>query len=134
MQQVERAHLVEGRAVRIGETAFLFGWLLPHGIIEIPAIIVGAQAGLVLARALLGRADGRPLGTRLRAVADDVATLAGGAAVMLVWAGVIESYFSQYHEPAIPYWAKIGFGLIEGALLVLFVVFAGRGKAREEKP
>jgi len=111
-----------------GETAFLFGWLLPHGIIEIPAILVGAQAGFVLARAVLGRADGRTLGARLRAVVDDVATLAGGAALMLVWAGLIESYLSQYHEPAIPYWAKIGFGLIEGTLLVLFIVFAGRTK------
>ncbi|MDQ5978723.1 MAG: Stage sporulation protein, partial [Verrucomicrobiota bacterium] len=57
-----------------GETTFLFGWLLPHGIIEIPAILVGAQAGLLLARAVLGRADGRALGARLRAVVDDVAT------------------------------------------------------------
>lgn len=112
-----------------GETTFLLGWLLPHGVIEIPAILVGAQAGLVLARGVLGRAEGRPLGVRLRAVADDVATLAGGAALMLVWAGLIESYLSQYHEPAIPYAAKIAFGLIEGMLLVLFLGFAGRNRA-----
>jgi uncharacterized membrane protein SpoIIM required for sporulation len=115
-----------------GETTFLFGWLLPHGVIEIPAILVGAQAGLVLAGALLGRADGRALGARLRAVVDDVATLAGGAALMLVWAGFVESYLSQYHEPVIPYWLKIAVGLVEGSLLVLYYGFAGRTKAARE--
>lgn len=113
-----------------GETSFLFGWLLPHGVVEIPAILVGAQAGLLLARAVLGRSDGRALGVRLRAVVDDVATLAGAAALMLVWAGLIESYFSQYHEPAIPYWAKILFGCLEGALLVCYLGLAGRKKAQ----
>ncbi|MDQ5978349.1 MAG: hypothetical protein QG602_1323, partial [Verrucomicrobiota bacterium] len=72
------------------------------------------------------------LGARLRAVVDDVATLAGAAALMLVWAGVIESYLSQYHEPAIPYWAKILFGCLEGALLVCYLGFAGRKQARKE--
>lgn len=115
-----------------GETTFLFGWLLPHGIIEIPAILVGAQAGLVLAQALVGRDSGQSLAQRLRAVADDVVTLMGGAALMLVWAGVVESYLSQYHEPAIPYALKIGFGLVEGGLLFSYYAFAGRGKAVKE--
>lgn len=115
-----------------GETTFLFGWLLPHGIIEIPAIFIGAQAGFVLAGAVIGREDGRRVGARLRAVADDVATLAGGAALMLVWAGFVESYLSQYHEPAIPYWWKISFGVIEGILLVSYYAFAGRSKKGKE--
>ncbi|WP_438479657.1 stage II sporulation protein M [Oleiharenicola lentus] len=109
-----------------GEATFLFGWLLPHGIIEIPAILVGAQAGFVLAGAVLGRDDGRPIGARLRAVSGDVTTLAGGAALMLVWAGVVESYLSQYHEPAIPYAWKIAFGVVEGGLLVTYYFFVGR--------
>jgi uncharacterized membrane protein SpoIIM required for sporulation len=115
-----------------GETTFLFGWLLPHGIIEIPAILVGAQAGFVLSRALVGREDGRRLGSRLRAVVDDVATLSGGAALMLVWAGIVESYLSQYHEPAIPYWLKISFGVVEGGLLILYYGFAGRSRMVKE--
>lgn len=118
--------------VMAGETTFLFGWLLPHGIIEIPAILVGAQAGLLLARAVVGRDDGRSLGMRLRAVVDDVATLAAGAALMLVWAGIVESYLSQYHEPAIPYWLKIAFGVVEGALLVLYYTCAGRARKAPE--
>lgn len=114
-----------------GEPAFLFGWLLPHGIIEIPAMLVGAQAGFVIARAMLGRDDGRPLPARLRGVADDVATLAGGAALMLIWAGTMESYLSQYHEPVIPYAVKIAIGLAEGALLVSYFGLAGRRGEKE---
>jgi uncharacterized membrane protein SpoIIM required for sporulation len=119
--------------VLAGQTPFLLGWLLPHGVVEIPAILLGAQGGFVLARALLGRENGVPLGLRLRAVTDDVATIAAGAALMLVWAGVIESYFSQYHEPAIPYALKIAFGVAEAGLLVLFFGFAGRTVERSEE-
>ena len=46
---------------------------------------------------------------------------------MLTWAGIIEAFFSQYHEPVIPYVVKIGFGLVELTLLVLFFAKAGKG-------
>src|SRR5438552_2569693 len=32
-----------------GQTKFLLGWLMPHGVIEIPAILIAGQAGLLLA-------------------------------------------------------------------------------------
>lgn len=115
-----------------GQGTFLCGWLLPHGVVEIPAILVGGQAGYVLARAMVGRDDGRSMGQRLRAVAPDVATLAGGAALMLVWAGLVESYLSQHHEPVIPYALKILIGVGEGTLLVLYYGFAGRRNPDEE--
>ena len=37
-----------------GQAVFLAGWLLPHGSVEIPAILLGGQAGLILAGALIG--------------------------------------------------------------------------------
>jgi uncharacterized membrane protein SpoIIM required for sporulation len=104
-----------------GQLIFLLGWLLPHGVIEIPAILIAGQCGLVLGKALIGRGDRAPLRTRLRAVSGDVMTLIGGVAVMLVWAGLVESFLSQHHEPVIPYWLKIAFGLVELAVLVWFL-------------
>ena len=101
-----------------GQTIFLLGWLLPHGIIEIPAILIGGQAGFVLGRALIGHGDRRAMGARLRAVGRDATTLIGGVAVMLVWAGIVESFISQHHQPVMPYWLKISFGIGEGVLLV----------------
>jgi uncharacterized membrane protein SpoIIM required for sporulation len=104
-----------------GQTIFLLGWLLPHGVIEIPAVLIAGQGGLVLGKALIGRGDRAPLRRRLRANGPDVMTLIGGVAVMLVWAGCVESFLSQYHAPVIPYWLKIAFGVAELAVLVWFL-------------
>ena len=109
-----------------GQTAFLVGWLLPHGSIEIPSILIAGQAGLMLAGALIGRGRRQPLRRRLAAIGPDLVTLILGIALMLVWAGCIEAFFSQYHEPVIPYWAKSGFGATQLLLLICFLTLAGR--------
>ena len=111
--------------LRDGQGEFLLGWLLPHGVIEIPAILIAAQAGLVLAQTLLDRRSGLPLGMRLRRRAADLMTLIGGVAVLLVFAGLVEGFVSQYHKPLLPYGLKIGFGLLELSALVLFLSRGG---------
>ncbi|MHC1725489.1 MAG: stage II sporulation protein M [Syntrophobacteraceae bacterium] len=116
--------------LRAGEASFLVGWLLPHGSVEIPAFLIAGQAGLVLAGAMLGRKAGIPMSERLRNVSSDLATLVGGTAIMLVWAGIIEAFFSQYHQPALPYSLKIGFGAVELIVLILFLGRCG-SKTRE---
>ncbi len=119
-----------------GKGVFLAGWLLPHGAVEIPAILIAGQCGFVLAGALLGRSSGLALGERLRLVWSDLATLMGGTALLLVWAGLVEALFSQYHEPVLPYSLKIGFGAAELALLALFLSLggsAGLKKCRESR-
>src|SRR5205085_8303174 len=68
-----------------GQSAFLGGWLLPHGSIEIPAILIGGQAGFVLASALIGWGGGETRTERFRAISHDLFALMGGAAAMLVW-------------------------------------------------
>ena len=111
--------------VHDGQAVFLLGWLLPHGVIEIPAILVGGQAGFVIAYALIGWGSRVSRAERLRNVSRDVVTLAGGAAMMLVWAGLVEAFLSQYHEPVISYGTKITFGLVEAALLTFYLGFVG---------
>lgn len=109
-----------------GQAVFLLGWLLPHGAIEIPAILVAGQAGFILGRALIGWGSRDTRSARLRAVLPDVVTLIGLFSIMLVWAGIVEAFLSQYHEPVIPYAVKIAFGLVELTLLALFLSRAGR--------
>lgn len=111
-----------------GQTKFLLGWLLPHGSIEIPAMLVAGQAGFVLGAALLGWRTRSALRDRLRAIGPDLLTLIGGLALMLVWAGLVEAFFSQFHEPILPYSLKIGFGLVELILLFFFLARAGRSR------
>lgn len=118
--------------VRAGQTQFLVGWLLPHGSIEIPAILLAGQAGLVLGGALIGWGDRTSLRGRLRKVAPDLVTLIFGVAIMLVWAGIVEAFLSQYHEPVIPYWLKISFGGVELVLLILLLSLSGRRSGGEE--
>jgi uncharacterized membrane protein SpoIIM required for sporulation len=110
-----------------GQATFLAGWLLPHGSVEIPAILLGGQAGFVLAGALIGWGSREPRRARLRAVAHDLFAIVAGAACLLVWAGMVEAFISQYHQPVLPYSLKIGFGVCELAVLTGFLAFAGRG-------
>ncbi|WP_372806024.1 stage II sporulation protein M [Pontiella sp.] len=109
-----------------GEGIFLTGWLLPHGSVEIPAILIAGQAGLLLAGAMVGWGNRLSMKMRLRAIGPDLVTLIGGVAVLLVWAGLVESYFSQDHEPALSYGLKIAVGLVELVLLFAFLFFSGR--------
>ena len=43
----------------------------------------------------------------------------------VVWAGLIESFLSQNHEPAVPYWAKIAFGSAQLAAVVWWLARSG---------
>ncbi|MGA3044430.1 MAG: stage II sporulation protein M, partial [Bryobacteraceae bacterium] len=112
--------------VGAGYGQFLAGWLLPHGAIEIPAILLGGQGGLVLASALIGWGERATRAERLRAVAHDLLAIALGAAAMLVWAGIVEAFVSQYHQPLLPYSLKIAFGILEIAALTIFLWRVGR--------
>jgi uncharacterized membrane protein SpoIIM required for sporulation len=119
-----------------GQGIFLCAWLLPHGSFELTAIFIGGQAGLILARAMIGWGTREGFRSRMRAVIPDIATLICGVGLMLVWAGIIESYLSQYHAPVIPYSYKIIFGLAELVLLFVYFGLCGRGldqKAPSEK-
>lgn len=120
--------------LRAGEGVFLAGWLLPHGSTEIPAIFLAGQAGLVLGHAIIGWGQRVPFGRRLRAVMPDLITLIGGVTILLVWAGLIEAFFSQYHAPILPYSIKIAFGVVELAALIAWLGFAGRRSDPESAP
>ncbi len=117
--------------IRAGETPFLVGWLLPHGAIEIPAILLGGQAGFLLAAALIGWGSRQTRRARLREISPDLVTIIFGAALMLIWAGIVESFLSQYHEPVIPYALKIAFGAVELAALTVFLTRSGAHGERQ---
>ncbi|WP_269524631.1 stage II sporulation protein M [Coraliomargarita parva] len=109
-----------------GQSVFLSGWLLPHGSVEIPAILLAGQGGLILGRTLIFASGRKSIGARLQAVRDDLVTIISGVALMLVWAGIIESFLSQYHEPVIPYAVKITFGLLQLGGVVAYFTMVGR--------
>ena len=120
--------------IAAGQGRFLAAWLLPHGSVEIPCILIAGQAGLLLGAALFGRRSRLRAGLRIREVLPDLATLVGGATALLIYAALVESFLSQYHSPGL-YPLKIAFGLAELFLLGLFLARAGRsGPGGEAQP
>ena len=69
---------------------------------------------------------------RLRRILPDLTTLILGTALLLVWAGIIEAFLSQYHAPVFPYSIKISFGVVQ--LVLLFVFLYGVGRRSEVEP
>lgn len=116
-----------------GKATFLMAWLMPHGALEIPAILLSGQAGLVLAGALIGWGRSIGLRERLRRVSSDLVTLSAGFSLLLVVAGIMESFVSQYHQPVIPYSVKILIGVVELSMLILFFGMSGSGPDDEGK-
>ena len=108
-----------------GQGVFLTGWLLPHGSVEIPAIILGGQAGLIIAHVMFGWGTNLKMAQRFQRVRSDLLTIVGGAALLLVWAAIVESFLSQYHGPHL-YPFKIAFGAVQLLLFILYLVLSGR--------
>lgn len=105
-----------------GVTAFFFAWVGPHGALELPAIIFGGAAGLVVGRALLMPGD-LSRGASLRRVLPNVWRMMIGAALTLVFAGLIEGSFSQFSAKSVPYALKIAVAavLFIGLMAYLFL-------------
>ena len=107
---------------------FVTAWLLPHGAFEIPSILIAGQAGFYLARLLLRRREDRDMRRAMR----EWLLLIGGLAMMLVWAGVMEAFFSQHHAPVLPYGFKVAVGAAELVLLTFYLLLIGRRESAAE--
>ncbi|HKR63218.1 MAG TPA: stage II sporulation protein M [Thermoanaerobaculia bacterium] len=101
---------------------FFFAWVGPHGALELPAIIFGGAAGLLMGRALLMPGN-LSRGASLRRVLPSVWRMIIGAALTLVCAGLIEGSFSQFSSKTIPYPLKISVAILlfTGLMTYLFV-------------
>jgi uncharacterized membrane protein SpoIIM required for sporulation len=118
------------RYTQQGFGLFMTAWLLPHGVFEIPSILIAGQAGFYLARLLLRRREDRNVRQSMR----EWLVLVAGLAMMLVWAGMMEAFFSQHHAPVLPYWFKVAVGVAELALLTAYLLLVGqRGNGPEAR-
>jgi uncharacterized membrane protein SpoIIM required for sporulation len=110
------------RYTQQGFGLFVAAWLLPHGVFEIPSILIAGQAGFYLARLLLRRREDRDV----RQSMHEWLVLIAGLALMLSWAGIMEAFFSQHHEPELPYAFKIAIAGAELVLLAVYLLLIGR--------
>jgi uncharacterized membrane protein SpoIIM required for sporulation len=113
-----------------GLSAKFWSFVLPHGSLEITAILIAGGAGLILGHALIDPGPYRR-GDYLSVRGRLAARLAMGCVPLLVLAGIIEAFFSPSPLPA---WTKfIMAGLLFGSLMA-FLTVAGRSEPEKTIP
>jgi uncharacterized membrane protein SpoIIM required for sporulation len=102
----------------------LLGWLLPHGVPEISAILLCGGAGFVIGRAILAPGD-ESVGTALVLAGRRGSVVAAGAVVLFLYAGVIEGVFRQVVTDDVLRFAMAAFNAI---WLAAWLTLGGRGE------
>jgi uncharacterized membrane protein SpoIIM required for sporulation len=105
-----------------GMAVSLWSFVAPHGVLELPAILIAGGAGLELARSILFPG----LLPRREAVAragGRASRLLLGSIPLLLIAGSIEGFFSPTGAPIA---MKFGLALLLGAALLAWLFGAGR--------
>jgi uncharacterized membrane protein SpoIIM required for sporulation len=97
-----------------------YSLILTHGVLELSAICISGAAGLLLGWTVIAPGN-VSRGEAMRRAAPEAFGLLGGAAAMLVVAGLIEAYVTP-HFSATVRWSVAG---VTGVLMVLYLGFAG---------
>ncbi|MEU8895189.1 stage II sporulation protein M [Nocardia sp. NPDC048505] len=117
-----------GLMAEAGRLDAFFGYLLPHGMLELTAVFVAGGAGLKLGWTLID--PGRL--SRLEAVARQgraTATIALGLTAVLFVSGLLEGFVTPSGLPA-P--LRIGIGLLAEVAFLMYVFGPGRAAALRE--
>jgi len=111
-----------GVFAKAGESLYFWALIVPHGALELPAIVLAGGAGLLLARAIVSPGD-LPRSAALKAVSADAVKLVLGAIPLFVVAGFIEGFITPTAvDPAV----KIAFGGVVTATFIAYVLVPGR--------
>lgn len=116
-----------GAAAKSGQALAFWSLIVPHGSLELPAIILAGGSGLVLARAILFPGD-LPRAASLRAAAGEAVRVVLGALPLFVLAGLVEGFFTPSDTDPL---LKLAVGAALTAAFVAYVTLAGRGDALE---
>jgi uncharacterized membrane protein SpoIIM required for sporulation len=106
---------------QFGTLSELLGFVFPHGVVELPAFLLAATAGLAVGYRWLCPGDLPRFAAMVEASRKSV-PLVLGALLILLYAAFIEAFFSPHEK--IPAPAKWLFAIVEVAVLTIY--FAGR--------
>jgi uncharacterized membrane protein SpoIIM required for sporulation len=109
-----------------GELGTFFVYILPHGLLEITAICIGAGAGLRLFRSWV-RPGPVPRSWALASAARSMITVAIGLVEVLFVSGLLEAFVTPSGLPA-P--LRLGIGVACWALLLVYMLVRGRAAHR----
>lgn len=115
-----------GLMIGYGKAGEFFGLILPHGMLELSAVFLGAAAGLRLGWSIIDPGPRR----RGQAFAEEgrsAMTIALGLVGVLAVSGAIEAFVTP---SGLPTWARIGIGALAEVCFVSYVLVAGRRALR----
>ncbi len=113
--------VLAGVFAKAGASLEFWALIVPHGALELPAIVLAGCSGLMLAKALLFPGD-LPRATALRNASGDAVRVVLGGIPLLVIAGFIEGFVTPLPiDPAL----KLALGATLAALLGAYLLFAG---------
>ncbi len=115
---------VGGYIVAKGHGDRFLSFIISHGSFELTAIAIAGGAGLMLGDALVHPGNRTRL-EALRVQGLEAVQIAGGAAVMLVIAALIEGFWSPAPIPSI---VKYAVGASLWLIVMLYLTLAGRGR------
>jgi uncharacterized membrane protein SpoIIM required for sporulation len=116
-----------GHVVNRGFGGAFFPFIIAHSAFELTAIVLSAQAGLLLGfRLFVTRGLSR--GASLRRAGETALPLITGSALFLVLAAVIEAFWSSRHGMAAV--IRYGAGIAAWVLVIVYFTCAGRQKHR----
>jgi uncharacterized membrane protein SpoIIM required for sporulation len=108
-----------------GQNAKFYGLILPHGLLELSAVVIAGSAGLRLGWSLVDPGD-RPRAVALTEEGRRSVVVVLGLAATFVVAGLIEGFVTGSSLPTL---VRVGVGVIVEVLFVLYVVVLGRDAA-----
>jgi uncharacterized membrane protein SpoIIM required for sporulation len=122
--------VVAGHIINAGFAETFFPFVIGHSGFELNAIVLAAQAGLLLGYRLFFT-GGLSRAASLRLAGKTALPVITGAALMLLVAACIEAFWSSRFE--LPPVMRYGAGIAGWVLVIFYFVFAGRERNNERE-
>ncbi len=103
-----------------------YGLILPHGLLELTAVVIAGASGLRLGWSLVDPGD-RLRTVALREEGRRAVVMVLGLVFTFMVAGTIEGFVTG---SGLPTWARVGLGVLVELAFVLYVIVQGRAAAR----
>ena len=106
------------------QNMYFWSGILPHGVLEIPAICIAGAAGFIFARSILipGRLS---RGDSLRQASKNAIRLLGGVFFLLLIAGLIEGFITPMDTAIFPEEWKIIFAFVLFGAFIMYLWRSG---------
>lgn len=125
-QNAANLGVVAGLMFQAGKADILVGLLVPHGLLELTAVLLAGAAGMRLGWSVISPGD-RPRRQALAEQGRAVVSIAVGVLVVLLVSGFIEAVVTP---SSLPTFLRVGIGIAAEAAFLTYIVYFGRRAAR----